>query len=67
MSRLAKIRSVLVLVAAALLLELTTAVQYYSTRSAITEEINEMAQRDLSATNRTAEVKKIAEVINALS
>lgn len=61
MSRLAKIRSVLVLVAAALLLELTTAVQYYSTRSAITEQINEMAQRDLSATNRTAEVKKIAE------
>ena len=49
------------MIAAALLLELTTAVQYYSTRSAITEQINEMAQRDLSATNRTAEVKKIAE------
>ena len=60
-SRLAKVRSILVLVAAALLLELTTAVQYFSTRRAITEQINEMAQRDLSSTNRTVEVKRKAE------
>ena len=60
-SRLTKIRSVVVLVAAALLLEVTTAVQYFSMRGAITEQINEMVQRDLGAVNRTAEVKRIAE------
>ena len=60
-SRQAKIRSITVLIVAALLLELTTAVQYISTRSAIGSQIQEMAQRDLSATNRTAEVKQIAE------
>ena len=49
------------LVAAALLLEVTTAVQYFSMRGAITEQINEMVQRDLGAVNRTAEVKRIAE------
>jgi len=50
-----------VLIAAAVLLELTTAVQYYSTRSAITEQITEMAQQDVKAMERTAEVKRIAE------
>lgn len=60
-SRQAKIRSITVLIVAALLLELTTAVQYISMRSAIGSQIQEMAQRDLSATNRTAEVKQIAE------
>ena len=61
MSRLAKIRSVLVLVAAALLLELTTAVQYYSTRSAITEQINEMAQ---SATTRSTVIFFMARIVS---
>lgn len=60
-SRQAKIRSITVLIVAALLLELTTAVQYISMRSSIGSQIQEMARRDLSATNRTAEVKKIAE------
>ena len=55
--RQAKIRSIAVLVVAALLLELTTAVQYISTRRAITAQIKEMAQRDLSSTSHTAEVK----------
>lgn len=60
-SRQTKIRSIVVLVAAAILLELTTAVQYVSVRNGITEQINEMAQRDLSATSRTAEVKRLTE------
>ena len=64
-SRQAKIRSIAVLIAAALLLELTTAFQYISTRTAIGSQIQEMAQRDLSATSRTAKVKQIAE--NALA
>jgi hypothetical protein len=60
-SRQTKIRSIVVLVAAALLLEVTTAVQYVSVRNGITEQINETAQRDLSATNHTADVKRITE------
>ena len=60
-SRQAKIRSIAVLIVAALLLELTTAIQYFSTRSAINSQIKEMAQRDLSETNHTAKVKQIAE------
>ena len=63
-SRQTKIRSIVVLVVAALILQATSAVQYFSTRSAITSEIMEMAQRDVSTINRVAEVKKIAE--NAL-
>ena len=60
-SRQTKIRSIVVLVAAALLLEVTTAMQYVSGRNGITEQVNEMAQRDLDATNHTAEVKRITE------
>ena len=60
-SRQAKIRSIAVLITAALLLELTTAVQFMSTRKAISSQIMEMAQRDLSETNHTAEIKRIAE------
>ena len=60
-SRHTKIRSVTVLVVAALLLELTTAVQYISTRRAITAQIKEMAKQDLTSANRTFEVKEIAE------
>ena len=45
-------------------MEVTTAVQYYSTRSSVASVIMEMAQRDVSTINRVAEVKKIAE--NAL-
>ena len=53
--------NVAVLVVAALLLELTTAVQYFSTRSSITRQLTEMAQRDLSETNHTAELKQKVE------
>lgn len=64
-SRHTKIRSIAVLVVAALLLELTTAVQYISTRRAITAQIKEMAQQDLTSANRTFEVKEIAEAAMA--
>ena len=60
-SRHTKIRSIAVLVVAALVLELTTAVQYISTRQAITAQIKEMAKQDLTSANRTFEVKEIAE------
>ncbi|MBO4821316.1 MAG: SpoIIE family protein phosphatase [Prevotella sp.] len=60
-SRKNQLRSILVLVVAALLLELITTVQYYSTRKGITEQLMEMAQRDLSATNRTAQLKQKVE------
>jgi serine phosphatase RsbU (regulator of sigma subunit) len=60
-SRQTKIRGIAVLVVAALVLELTTAVQYISTRHAITAQIKEMAQHDLTSANRTFEIKKIAE------
>ena len=43
------------------MLELITAVQYYSTRRGITEQLMEMAQRDLSATNHTAQLKQEVE------
>ena len=60
-SRQNQLRSILVLIIAALLLELVTAVQYFSTRRGITEQLTEMAQRDLSATNRTAQLKQEVE------
>ncbi len=60
-SRKNQLRSILVLVIAASLLELIAAVQYISTRRGITEQMKEMAQRDLSATNRTAELKQLVE------
>ena len=60
-SRQAKIRSITVIVVAALLLELTMAVQYISTKHAVTAQIKEMAQRDLNSTNRTAKVKEVSE------
>lgn len=54
-------RSVVVLIVAALLLELTTAVQYFATRRDITWQLTEMAQRDLSETNHTALLKQDVE------
>ena len=60
-SRQTKIRSIVVLVVAAIFLELTMAVQYISTRRAITAQITEMAKHDLTSANRTFEVKEIAE------
>ena len=65
-SRHTKIRSIAVLVVAALVLELTTAVQYISTRQAITAQIKEMAKQDLTSANRTFEVKEIAEAAIAV-
>ncbi|MBR5067864.1 MAG: SpoIIE family protein phosphatase [Bacteroidales bacterium] len=53
--------SINVLIAAALLLELTTAVQYFSMRRNITRQLTEMAQRDVSETNHTAELKREVE------
>ena len=60
-SRKDQLRSILVLVIAALMLELITAVQYYSTRRGITKQMTEMAQRDLNATNHTAQIKQEVE------
>ena len=60
-SRQTKIRSIVVLVVAAIFLELTTAVQYISTRRAITAQITEMAKHDLTSANRIIEVKEIAD------
>ena len=56
-----KIQGIGVIIAAAALLEVTTAVQYFSIRSAISSQIEDMAQRDLRGTNHTVEVKNIAE------
>jgi len=64
-SNLAKVRSVAVLVLAAVLLEATTAFQYISTRRAITAQIKEMAQQDLTSANRTFEIKEITEALIA--
>ena len=50
------------LIVAALLLELTTAMQYFSTRTGITRQMVEMAHRDLSESDRTAELKREVEL-----
>jgi len=65
MNKSDKLSSIVVLVIAALLLELTTAVQYLSTRSSITSQVTEMAQRDLSETNHTAQLKEEVENVIA--
>ncbi len=46
------------LIVAALLLELITAVQYFSTRNGITHKMIEMAHRDLSKSSRRAALKR---------
>lgn len=56
-----KIRSIIVLVAAAVILELTTAVQYFSSRQSIKEQFTEMAQRELNESNHTAALKQEVE------
>jgi len=56
--------SIVVLVIAAALLELTTAVQYFTTRHGISEQLTEKAQRDLNESQRIAKVK--GEVENAI-
>lgn len=50
-----------VIVAAAVVLELAAVVQYVSMRHSISSQVEEMAQRDLKATNHIVEVKRIAE------
>ncbi len=57
-----KVNSIVLLVIAALLLELTTAVQYYSTRHNITKQVTEMAQRDISKTHHIAHIKQDVEI-----
>ena len=56
-----KIGSIIVLIVAALLLEATTAVQYFSIRNAISENVAEMAQNNLTESDHTAQVKQTAE------
>ena len=56
--------SIVVIVIAAALLELTTAVQYFTTREGISEQLTEKAQRDLNLSPRIAKVKM--EVENAV-
>lgn len=60
-SRIFRLRSFLVLVVAVVLLELITAGQYYATRKGITEELTEMAQRDLNASSHAAQLKEKVE------
>ena len=56
-----RLSSIAVLIVAALLLELTTAMQYFSTRTGITRQMVEMAHRDLSESDRTTELKRDVE------
>ena len=60
-SRITRLQGIGVIVAAAVVLELAAVVQYVSMRNAISSQVEEMAQRDLKATNRIVEVKRIAE------
>ena len=55
----------MVLVIAALLLELTTAVQFFSMRRDVSKQLMEMAQRDLSTTSQTAQLKQEVEGVMA--
>ena len=56
-----KKRGILLLIVAAIVLELTTALQFYSMRRGITERLTEMAQQDLSDANLTARKKRNVE------
>lgn len=60
-SRITRLQGIGVIVAAAVVLELAAVVQYVSMRNAISSQVEEMAQRDLKATNRIVEVKRVAE------
>ncbi|MCR4603937.1 MAG: SpoIIE family protein phosphatase [Prevotella sp.] len=57
--------SIIVIVIAAVLLELTTAVQYFTTRQGISKQLTEKAQRDLNGSVRIAKIKQ--EVENAVA
>ena len=57
-----RLSSIAVLIVAALLLELTTAMQYFSARTGITRKMVEMAHRDLSESDRTVELKRDVEL-----
>lgn len=59
--RITRLQGIGVIVAAAVVLELAAVVQYVSMRNAISSQVEEMAQRDLKATNRIVEVKRVAE------
>ena len=60
-SRITRLQGIGVIVVAAVVLELAAVVQYVSMRNAISSQVEEMAQRDLKATNRIVEVKRVAE------
>lgn len=60
-SRITRLQGIGVIVAAAVVLELAAVVQYVSMRHSISSQVEEMAQRDLKATNHIVEVKRIAE------
>ena len=53
--------SIVVIIIAAVLLELTTAVQYFTAREGISEQLTEKAQRDLNLSPRIAKVKREVE------
>ena len=53
--------SIVVIVIAAVLLEVTTAVQYFTAREGITQQLTEKAQRDLTLSPRIAKVKREVE------
>lgn len=50
-SRITRLQGIGVIVAAAVVLELAAVVQYVSMRHSISSQVEEMAQRDLKATN----------------
>ncbi len=60
-----QLRSIVVLIVAALLLELTTAVQFFSMRRSISQQLTEMAQRDISGAGRTTLLKQHVEDVVA--
>ena len=55
-SRIVKQRSIVVLIVAAVLLELTVAVQYFSVRRSLTTQLREKAQDDLNETDQTEQL-----------
>ncbi len=61
--KLDRFNSIVVLVIAALLLEITTAVQYFSTRASITKQVTEMAQHDVRETTHIAQIKQEVETV----
>ena len=60
-----KKKGILLLIVAAVVLELTTALQFFSMRRGITDRLTEMAQQDLSDASLTAQKKQNVEMTMA--